>query len=122
MKGWKLLIRVALGLLKLYEKSIYLEPVDNLPIYICNLIERDASPLDKLFEYSLPLKVTNRLLLSLENIYELHISQDFKIPHLNILLFRNQKLNNAFDWKILPQAPDFEGLNSTLERLNSHTM
>jgi len=35
-KGWKVLIRVALGLLKLFEKDIYSEPAETLSSFIIN--------------------------------------------------------------------------------------
>lgn len=36
LKGWKVLIKVALGLLKLFEKDIYAEPAETLSSFIIN--------------------------------------------------------------------------------------
>ncbi|KAL4508330.1 hypothetical protein ABPG72_003634 [Tetrahymena utriculariae] len=124
IKGWKVLIRIALALLKLFENNIKSEPVDNLSDYIRNFAEQNQKSVNdqELIKIAFQLKVTNRLLLSLQNIYEQHASYNFNVHNLNILLFQNHLLNNVYDWKILPQAPHFEGLNSILERLNAHTM
>ncbi|KAL4457024.1 hypothetical protein ABPG74_014662 [Tetrahymena malaccensis] len=124
IKGWKVLIRIALALLKLFEKNIKSEHADNLSDYIRNFAEQNQKAVNdqELIKIAFSLKVTNRLLLSLQNIYEQHASYNFNVHNLNILLFQNYQLNNVYDWKILPQAPHFEGLNSILERLNAHTM
>lgn len=83
-----------------------------------SISEKRAS--ETLIEISKSIKITNRMLSSLEKIYELHPS--YLRESLTIMLFQNRHLNNAYDWKILPQAPDFSGPNATLERLNAHTM
>lgn len=129
MRGTKVLFKIALGVIKMIEADIskatsvkeILEIFSSAGKRSCEtLIPSNVESLRKFLDSTMEMKITNRMLKGLEKIYEIHPA--YMLDSLTIMLFRNRHLNDAFDWKILPQAPHANINEQVAERLNKQSM
>jgi len=124
IKGWKMIIRIALSLLWHFQDEICSKSCDDLPSFLKSFVSERISEIceEDLFKVGFSFKVSNRLLKSLETLY------DHSAP-INTILVSNQ--DKKLEWKILPedcsilnastasQKDIMEYLNEDLDRMRT---
>jgi len=98
LKSWKIVIRVALAFLSQYKSDIMAKPADDLPYYLKSFLREKASQIndEELFAIAQTFKVNNRLLKSLEIIYEHSAPTDIALSILP---------QDKPHWKIVAEYP-----------------
>jgi hypothetical protein len=119
IKGWKILVRVALAIIWHFKgiqvcyfyssDEICKVSVDDLPSYLKHFVREGIHRVSEveLFKVALSFKVSNRLLKSLEMLYE------HSAP-VHVILGTNAE--QKMDWKILPDNYNPRLISSTPQK------
>jgi len=97
VKGWKIMIRIALSLLWHFKDKIIKQTTDELPDFLKNCVREYMSevPEEELFRVAFSFKVSNRLLKGLETLYK-HSAPT------KVMLTPNE--DNRLEWKIVTET------------------